>query len=148
MPHEGELRIARMVVGELRHAGPLPPPELLAGYERVHDGLAERLVSMAEREQSHRHYMDRTDMTEANRLARRGQLCGLLALVVLAAVAVTLAIVGEPWAAAILGTIDVLGVVGVFVAGQKFSAASSQPEPRPEQDEMPSLVRVHPPDGS
>lgn len=31
--------------------GPLPPPEILRGYEDIKDGLADRIVSMAEKEQ-------------------------------------------------------------------------------------------------
>jgi uncharacterized membrane protein len=35
-------------------AGPLPPPDLLAKYERAHPGLADRIVAMAEAEGEHR----------------------------------------------------------------------------------------------
>lgn len=34
--------------------GPIPPPELLAQYERTLPGLADRLVAIAERESDHR----------------------------------------------------------------------------------------------
>jgi hypothetical protein len=35
--------------------GPIPPPSVLAGYNEVEPGFAERIVAMAEKEQSHRH---------------------------------------------------------------------------------------------
>ncbi len=39
--------------------GPIPPPAVLAGYEDVQDGLAARIVTMAEDEQKHRHKCQR-----------------------------------------------------------------------------------------
>ena len=41
------------------HAGPLPPPEMLARYEEVYTGLAGRIVVMAEKEQKQRHINNR-----------------------------------------------------------------------------------------
>lgn len=34
--------------------GPLPPPSILAGYNQVKPGLADRIVKMAEKQQDHR----------------------------------------------------------------------------------------------
>jgi uncharacterized membrane protein len=39
--------------------GPLPPPEILARYNDVVPGCADRIISMAERQQSHRHNLER-----------------------------------------------------------------------------------------
>jgi uncharacterized membrane protein len=41
-------------------SAPLPPPNQLDDYDRVLPGLAERIVSMTEREQAHRHGLDRS----------------------------------------------------------------------------------------
>lgn len=38
--------------------GPLPPPEILAGYERALPGAADRIVTMAEKNQAHRHALE------------------------------------------------------------------------------------------
>ena len=35
--------------------GPLPPPHILENYENIKQGFAERIFSMAEKEQYHRH---------------------------------------------------------------------------------------------
>lgn len=41
--------------------GPLPPPESLKQYDNIVPGAAERILSMAEKEMSHRHHKeDRT----------------------------------------------------------------------------------------
>jgi uncharacterized membrane protein len=36
-------------------SGPIPPPQILGDYDKVQPGFAERIIAMAEREQSHRH---------------------------------------------------------------------------------------------
>lgn len=45
-------------VQETVFQGPLPPPEILAGYERVLPGAADRIISMAEMNQRHRHGLE------------------------------------------------------------------------------------------
>ena len=47
---------------EQHFTGPLPPPQILKGYEEVHPGTAERIISMAESEQQHRHNMQRKEL--------------------------------------------------------------------------------------
>lgn len=41
-------------------SAPLPPPQQLAQYDTVLPGLAERIVSLMEREAGHRHWLDRS----------------------------------------------------------------------------------------
>jgi hypothetical protein len=38
-------------------SGPLPPPSQLSAYEQIFPGFAERIMAMAEKEQSNRHGM-------------------------------------------------------------------------------------------
>jgi uncharacterized membrane protein len=52
--------------------GPIPPPELLAKYERTLPGLADRLVAIAERESDHRRELQR----RAIRLSELGLAAG------------------------------------------------------------------------
>ena len=39
--------------------GPLPPPHLLAKYDQIQKGLADRIISMAERQSAHRQELER-----------------------------------------------------------------------------------------
>ncbi len=65
-------------------AGPLPAPEILAAYDEVLPGLAERIVRLTEREQQHRHELEKGELAflqqrahaEATRLSV-GQWAGL-----------------------------------------------------------------------
>jgi uncharacterized membrane protein len=52
--------VERIVAAAWHYSGPLPTPEMLRGYDSVVPGAAERIVAMAEREQGHRHWLDRT----------------------------------------------------------------------------------------
>ena len=66
-------------------SGPLPPPNMLHEYEALLPGMAERLVSLAEKEQMHRHHtvdkaigLERHQLTEAAKESLRGQLFAFL----------------------------------------------------------------------
>ncbi len=41
-------------------SGPIPPPEIFAGYDKALPNGADRVMKMAEREQEHRHKMEDT----------------------------------------------------------------------------------------
>ncbi len=53
-------------------SGPLPPPEMLAQYEEILPGAAERILSMAERQAEHRQKMER-DESNADRALKRDE---------------------------------------------------------------------------
>src|SRR5207302_6355051 len=40
------------------YTGPIPEPQALAAYEQINVGLANRIVTMAEKEQGHRHKIE------------------------------------------------------------------------------------------
>jgi uncharacterized membrane protein len=54
-------------------AGPLPPPAVLKQYDEIATGLAERIVVSMEREQEHRHEMDRKLLVAHQAIYTRGQ---------------------------------------------------------------------------
>nr|DAR22085.1 MAG TPA: putative membrane protein [Caudoviricetes sp.] len=40
-------------------SGPIPPPEILSGYEQIHPGFADRIISMAEKQSAHRQGLEK-----------------------------------------------------------------------------------------
>lgn len=64
-------------------SGPIPPPEIFAGYDRVLPNGADRVMKMAEREQEHRHKMEDTIVGKESFEKR----AGLVFAFVLAAIA-------------------------------------------------------------
>lgn len=112
-----------------QHSGPIPAPEILAAYERLTPGLAERIVKMAEDEAHHRR------KTESEIIAlqqydqkayRRSELFGqIFALAIgLGALvgSVVAAVHGQQIAASFIGTSGVTGLVSAFIIGRRYLA--------------------------
>ena len=95
----------------------MPPPETLAQYsEAVPDG-AERVLAMAERQAAHRVAIEAESVTSDYKLARAGQLVGLVVVLAVLALAGYLAYLGATTAAVAAVAIDVVGLAAVFVYG-------------------------------
>lgn len=59
-------------------SGPLPPPQALQGYEDTLPGAAERILHMAEKEQTHRHEFDSELTRSVTRQQERGQILAFI----------------------------------------------------------------------
>ncbi|MFZ4687714.1 MAG: DUF2335 domain-containing protein [Polymorphobacter sp.] len=136
------LRRLTMRVVSKTHSGPIPSAEELEHLERVHAGLANRIVEMAEREQSHRHGMETSIVSHEGSLHHRGQYFALIALALLLGAVAWLAYLGFGVAAASLGTATIVGVVAIFVTGRLLEAEpSSAPEPESKAREEPPKAK-------
>ena len=69
------------------YRGPIPPPEILEGFERVVPGAGERILAMAEREQANKHarqadasQLDAQTLTFSYGLMTRSQWMGFVIL--------------------------------------------------------------------
>lgn len=60
------------------HQGPIPSPEIIAGYEKVLAGSADRIIKMAEKEQAHRHAVQLKRQTQLGSLTLVGQIFAFL----------------------------------------------------------------------
>lgn len=58
------------------HTGPLPAPEDLAHYEAVIPGLADRIVTLAEKQAEHRMFLERYAIVSEVRRANWGMAVG------------------------------------------------------------------------
>lgn len=106
-------------------SGPLPPPELLAGYESVLPGGAERIFLMTENQAEHRREIEKKVISSQIALNEKGQKFAF-AIVMLAFIsAFAFVFMGFPAiAATILGT-TVLGIVAPFLQNY-FSEAKEK----------------------
>lgn len=110
-------------------SGPLPPPQTVAGYDQVITDGANRIMEMAEREQSHTHEQEKAHSARLDtlvnldaKLALRGQAIGAALMIVLIAAALVFAYLEKfPQA---LGT--VLSAVAVQVGSWALNRASRQ----------------------
>lgn len=127
----GDATVQEFRVQAVRLEGPLPPAEMLADYEQVMPGLADRIVKMAELEQAHRHQLERNEFEHPYAVARRGQILGLAAVVLFLSFAALLAIKGHGVAAATVAGFDIVAILVVFITGQapgERGKADEQPE--------------------
>lgn len=135
--------------------GPIPPPEILYQYDQIGDDFANRIIKMAEKEQSHRHSLqDKTIQIQSDELKgirdqkRIGQICGLTIGLVSILSGSSLVAMGHAKAGTIIATGAVLGLVSVFVIGKTSTAEEEEigivedefPEDIPPKDEQEMLL--------
>ncbi len=105
-------------------AGPIPPPSVLEQYNNIDPSInaADRIISMAEKEQAHRHEMQTklvdaqiTDFKQSRTERRIGQIFGFSIGVVSIVAGSLTAILGSAIAGTFIGSAGVVGLVSVFV---------------------------------
>lgn len=100
-------------------SGPVPPPEILKGYNEVLQNGAERILMMAEKQSNHRMQLEDHAIKEELKQSRLGQVFGFILGLVGFGLATTLAMFNHEAIAGIFGTTTILGLVTVFVLGKR-----------------------------
>jgi uncharacterized membrane protein len=129
LPPEQRKTICKMY--SMRYEAPLPPPDLLHGYEQVLPGAAERIFAMTEQEALHRRAMERRVIT----LDGTAQLTGLVSALVVALACigggVWAILAGHALAGSFLGGGTLASLVGAFIYG------SNNRQPMPPTKQLP-----------
>ncbi|HEW97243.1 MAG: hypothetical protein DRR16_03435 [Candidatus Parabeggiatoa sp. nov. 3] len=114
------------VTHQLLSTGPIPPPEILQGYEQILPGSAERILVMAEEDAKHEHALEKSALHLASEEIKRGQLYGLIIGILAFVTSIIALALGSEKAAITLGGTTVVGLVAVFVIGhlKKFGSPS------------------------
>ena len=119
---EMEEQIQNLVMRKVTYEGPYPPPSMLAEYNQIVPGSADRLITMAEEEQKHRQQLETQDMQsfileqkETSKARTRGQWlgAGILALALLLAAIIGLRSPDSPVAIALVGMAVAAAVVAL-----------------------------------
>ncbi len=124
IPKEKREKIIRAILGisirkDSSFSGPIPPPEILKGYNAVVKDGGERIVSMAEKQSNHRMQLEDHAIKEELKQSRLGQVFGFILGLVGFGLATTLAMFGHEAIAGIFGTTTIIGLVTVFVLGKR-----------------------------
>ncbi len=111
-------RIAQVLVSQ-RFQGPLPHPKHLREYEDISPGLADRIVTMAEKTLDHNIEMESKSLFAEIKDRERGMWlgAGIMALLVLGAIVVALAEATWEVPVALVGA-GAIGGVGLFIKGR------------------------------
>ena len=105
--------------------GPLPPPAALEAFEQAHPGSAERIITMAEREQSAQIAMIQTEMKDERSATARGQWLGFLLPVLFGAGSVVTVFMGaHPGVSVALATVPAIAAITAIVQGRRKSISN------------------------
>ena len=101
--------------------GPLPPPSVLRQYEERFPGAGERILTMTEKEQTHRHNWDRQMLEYKGMEVQNGQKFGFMLGVLAIGGGIFCAYIGQPVVAGILVGTTALGIVTAFIQDRSDS---------------------------
>lgn len=99
--------------------GPIPPPATLAEYDALLPGLANRIVGMAEAEQSHRHDLVSRGLRANVIRDRLGQIMAFSVVTIVAALASILIAGGHTLGGTTLGSVDLVGLAALFLRQER-----------------------------
>jgi uncharacterized membrane protein len=113
--------------GQVRHyTGPLPPPEILREYDAILPGAADRILKNFETESDHRRSLEKDESDAGTRfmekqlgLLARGQKFGLVVVIAGFATAAYSVHVGAAITGAVIGTVDIVALVALFITGKR-----------------------------
>lgn len=111
-------RVLQVIAEVSPHHGPIPPPETFQAYDTILPGAADRILSMAEREQAHRMEWERTAIEAESRNSTLGLSLGITALLLLVAGALGALLLGSPTVAGLFVGTTALGLIPAFIRGR------------------------------
>lgn len=98
--------------------GPLPPPSLFGQYDQILPGSADRILALAEKEQSHRQKWESDALSAQKSDVRRGQWMGFGLSVFALITAFLCAYFGFPIVATVCVSTVLVGIVTAFLRGR------------------------------
>lgn len=126
---DGKLQgFLQVMAGSITRSGPLPPPGEVAEYEKILPGSADRILTMAETEQRHRHEIENQESQAAIRDSGRGVIYAFILGLVTIVGGVILGSAGSPFAGAFISAIGVGSLVGTFIYGTRSKISEAKQE--------------------
>lgn len=129
-PNE-EVKKVVQIVAEQSFSGPIPPPSMLREYNAVDEGLANRIVTMAETQQNHRQQLESNSVEAAIKTESRGQHYALIVSVLIIAGSMYLIGTGKEISGSILAGGTLTGLAYIFITGRKKEKPSAKKTDEP-----------------
>lgn len=119
------------------HAGPLPPPETLKEYNEILPDAAERIFSMAEKEQEHQHTTEIKLVDHEIKKTSKGQNFALVTAITGIVGAVICAFLGQEVIGAVVGGSTLASLVSSFLSAKQKKKKEKNDENH--EEEIPSI---------
>ena len=100
-------------------SGPLPSSDGLAKYERIAPGAADRLLTLVEQQSGHRIRIETYVIQSQQNQSYLGQILGFFVAIAFLIGAVFTVVHGFALSGTIIGSLDLIGLVTVFVLGRR-----------------------------
>lgn len=125
--------VAQVAFKQEIYSGPLPHHDQLNGYD---EETRREIVGMAVREQTHAHQMQSAGLSGAIWKDRTGQIFALIVAITGLAAASWVAQYSA-WASAIIGSVDLLGLVCAFIAPRVLERTPDSASPPAAEKKRP-----------
>lgn len=119
-PKDKRVVVKAMVALSVKRSwsGPLPPPDILKGYNECFDGGAKAIFDLTKNQSDHRMGMEKTVITEELKQSNTGQIFGFIIALAFLIASVVLIWNGHETAGTVIGTVDLCSLVAIFVLGK------------------------------
>lgn len=111
-------QIAAIMKSEF-YVGPIPPAAELQKYENIQPGFADRILTMAEKQEAHRQKLETKMLDEGIKSERIGQIFGFIIFSAVLIAGFILTLLNK----SVEGVITILGsagsIIGLFIYGRK-----------------------------
>jgi len=134
---------AEIKISASEFSGPLPPPELLKGYNEAFAGCAERVVAMAEAQSKHRQALENRVINSNCANETRAQWFAFILALVIIGGGVYLLATGKSvqgFSAIILAVASLAGAL-IYGRSEQRKERSRKLQPLPPQPHIPSPAR-------
>ena len=98
---------------------PVPPAELLEGYNATIPNGAERLFTLVEGQSAHRQSIETKVVDAQAKRSDRGQIFAFILAIVFAGLAAYFGAIGQAWLAGEVLTVTIGAIITTFIMGQK-----------------------------
>lgn len=127
----------------------LPDPEILAAYDRIIPNGAQRIMTMAEEQATHRRHLERVTIEGDNVRSYLGLGAGFVVVLVFVWAAYGLIMAGHTIEGILIGAVDIVGLASAFIYSttvrKNERQAKAQRVPLPEQSAPMSTPTRTPP---
>lgn len=112
---------ARLLLARLEYSstyqGPLPPPWVLAEYDKILPGCAERMIARFEKQSDHRMHLEKFTIEGDGRRSNWGMVCGTIVALAFLASGVLLVMNGHDVAGGAIATVDIAAILAAYLVG-------------------------------